>query len=97
MNNKLINSENWTYTHYKAQNMKAFISFGALPEGSINQSEFIYMATVLDEENNEIFQRDFDDIDSACQFINKRYNPIWDFIDARVAKKEGGCSTCVAH
>jgi hypothetical protein len=91
----LINADNWTYTHYKAADMKAFISFGA-PADLVDDS-FIYMTTILDNENNEIFQKDFNQIDEACHFINSRYSEIWDFVDARATKKEGGCDSCAAH
>ena len=95
MNNNTINQENWTYCHYKAKNLKALITFGASPD--ILDDSFLYFTTVLDEEHNEVFQAEFNSIDSACYFINKKYIDTWDFIDARAPKKEGGCSTCVAH
>jgi hypothetical protein len=95
MANTMINADNWTYTHYKATDMKAFISFGA--SADILDDSFIYMTTILDSENNEIFQKDFSTVDDACHFINNKYSNLWDFVDARSTKKEGGCSSCTAH
>ena len=90
-----INQENWTYTHYKAKELKAFISFGA--SADILDDQFIYYATVTDSEHNDVLQEEFPTINAACDFLNKKYSNLWDFIDARVSKKDGGCSSCVAH
>jgi hypothetical protein len=75
--------------------MRAFISFGA--SADILDDSFIYMTTVLDEDNNEILQEDFATVDDACHFINSKYSDLWDFVDARSTIKEGGCSSCSAH
>lgn len=93
--NNIINNENWTHSHYKAKNLKAMITFGASPE--ILDDSFLYFATVLDEEHNEVHQSEFDNLDAACHFINNKYLDTWEFVDAQAPKKEGGCSTCVAH
>ena len=92
---KAINSDNWTTCHYKAKNLKALITFGASPD--ILDDGFQYYATVLDQEHNEVFQAEFNDITTACSYLNTKYSDIWDFIDQRMKKSEGGCSTCVAH
>ncbi len=92
---KIINEQNWTYTHYKATDFKAFVSIGGAPE--LADDDFIYMATIIDTNENEILQKDFKSIDAACDFLNSKYSDLWDFVDARVAKKEGGCDSCAAH
>jgi len=92
---KQITEENWTYTHYKATDFKAFVSIGGSPE--LGSDGFIYMATILDSNENEVLQKDFESINAVCNFLNTKYSDLWDFIDARVAKKEGGCDSCAAH
>lgn len=71
------------------------ISFGASPD--ILDDSFIYYVTVLDDDNNEVFQTEFDSIEKACEYINSRYNTLWSLDNALKPKKEGGCSTCIAH
>jgi hypothetical protein len=96
MNRNLINSDNWTFCHYASEQLKAVITFGASPDTS--EKEFDYYVTVVDEDNTEVFQKEFNKLDIACKYINQRYSDIWDFVDATAAtKKAGGCSTCVAH
>lgn len=95
MDNNRVNSDNWTFCHFKANDLKAFISFGASPD--ILDDTFLYMATVVDSEHNEVFQKEFTQVDLACDYLNNKYSDLWDFVDARAPKKEGGCSTCVAH
>lgn len=96
MNKNLINSDNWTFCHYAAINAKAVITLGASPD--MQEDQFDYFVTVIDDDNNEIFQKDFNKLATACSYINNRYADIWNFIDATAKiKKEGGCSTCVAH
>jgi DNA-binding Xre family transcriptional regulator len=55
------------------------------------------MATIMDTNENEILQKDFKTINAVCDFLNNKYSDLWDFVDARVAKKEGGCDSCAAH
>lgn len=69
------------------------ISFIGLPDEA-GETKFVYSPTVLDKEEKEVFQRDFDTLEEAIEFINYAYNH-WTFIDPLV--KTGGCSTCVAH
>ena len=95
MTSQVITEQNWTFCHYKANSLKAFISFGASPD--ILDDSFLYMSTVLDQDQNEVFQREFNNVNDACHFINNKYSDIWDFIDARSKKSEGGCSSCAAH
>jgi hypothetical protein len=96
MDSNLLNSDNWTYCHYASQNQKAIISIGASPE--MLAEEFEYYVTILDQEEKTVFQTSFTDLTTAITYANRRFNKIWKFVDARFAnKKEGSCSTCVAH
>ena len=96
MTKNIINSDNWTFCHYASKDTKAVITIGASPE--LEQDLFEYFVTVIDEDNNEVFQKEFLKLDSACTYINARYKDMWEFIDATAqVKKDGGCSTCVAH
>lgn len=97
--NTLINSidnKNWTYTAYTLDELQAFISFGADPD--ILSDNFTYYATVIDSEHNEVYQKDFPNIDSACDFLNNKYKGIWNFKNKlSQGTDSGGCSTCIAH
>ena len=89
-----FDKNNWNYCQYKFGENKAIISFGAAP--SNDDVKFQYFVTVLDSENNELQQSQYDDIDIACQFINKQYTNIAEFIDLS-DKKDSGCDSCAAH
>lgn len=92
----LINSDNWTFCHYASKDAKAVITIGSSPE--LEEDQFEYFVTVIDEDNNEIFQKDFLKLEVACAYINQRYKDMWNFVDATAkVKQDGGCSTCVAH
>lgn len=91
----MITEENWTYCQYKSNDLTAFISFGASPD--ILDDSFQYYVTILDAHNNEVFQQEFPSIGAACQNINQKYAGLWDLHDSLRPKKEGGCSTCIAH
>ena len=88
-----VNIENWTYCRYKSGDFLALITFGADPEG-ILEDRFDYYVTVLQNEVNEIFQRSFTSLSEACLFLNEKYSD-WGFDDQTGAKT--GCSTCAAH
>ena len=91
-----INPENWTYTSYSDDELNAFVSFGSDPD--ILSDKFIYFATILDSEQNEVFQKEFETIEAACSYLNNKYSGTWKFINKLGANKNsGGCSTCVAH
>jgi hypothetical protein len=89
----MINQDNWTHCRFKSENLFAFITFGASPEG-LDSEKFEYYVTVLENEDTEIFQQQFDSLIKACIFINREYRS-WEFEDLTI--KKSGCSTCVAH
>lgn len=90
-----ITPNNWTHCSYTNGQLKAVITFGASPD--ILDDSFIYYVTVMDDNNNEVFQTEFSALEHACEYINAKYGDIWQSADALKPKKEGGCSTCVAH
>ncbi|MEX0798614.1 MAG: hypothetical protein WEB87_01110 [Bacteriovoracaceae bacterium] len=90
-----ITSENWTHCSYAHGNLKAMITFGGSPD--ILEYTFIYYVTVLDQDNNEVFQKEFQSLDDACRHINIKYSNMWKLENAIKPKKAGGCSTCIAH
>ena len=87
--------DNWNYCQYIHQDKKALISLGASPD--ILDTKFLYMVTVLDSENNELFQEEFDSANAACQSINNKYSEFWEFVDMSAPKDTDGCSSCEAH
>jgi hypothetical protein len=96
MEKNLINSDNWTHCHFAAIDQKALITIGADP--SFGNETTLYFVTAIDTENNEVYQMQFNKLETACQYINKRYQKIWDFVDlTKKQDKKGGCSTCIAH
>lgn len=88
-----VNTQNWTYCRYQSGPFMAFISFGADPEG-ISQDSFDYYVTVLENEENEVFQKKFIDLTEACLYLNNAYTD-WSFEDQ--SAKKSGCSSCAAH
>jgi hypothetical protein len=90
-----VHKDNWNFCHYKNNNLTALVSFGASPE--ILEDKFIYYVSVIDEESNELFQQEFDQVESACSFINDKYSEFWDFNDLSINTDTGGCGSCAAH
>lgn len=89
-----FNNNNWNHSQYQSEHNKAIISIGAHEN---KPEEICYYITVLDEENNELFQQEFKELDQACQEINSRYQDIWDYNDLSQEKKKTGCDSCSAH
>lgn len=88
-----VNVENWTYCRYQKGTFLAFISFGADP-ASIEEGRLEYYVTVLEEEQTEVFQEQFQTLSDACMFLNANYGD-WTFENQTGEKT--GCSTCAAH
>lgn len=74
-------------------NVLAMISFGANPE-SLKEDRLEYYVTVLEDEEKEIFQKEFNSLSDACLYLNENYGD-WTFEDQTATKS--GCSTCAAH
>ncbi|HXH29232.1 MAG TPA: hypothetical protein VNJ01_00300 [Bacteriovoracaceae bacterium] len=71
----------------------ALITFGASPE-SIASDSLEYFVTVLENEDQEVFQQEFDSLNDACFYLNENYQD-WKLEDQTATKS--GCSTCAAH
>lgn len=89
----IVSPQNWTSCRFEQGPFKAFISFGADPEG-LAQNKYLYFVTVTEGEEREIHQEEFYSLSEACQILNLRYKD-WNFIDQSAPKS--GCSSCVAH
>jgi hypothetical protein len=87
-----VSIDNWTFTHFISQDLKAFIALGG--EMKQDQVEILYNVTVLGDENKEVFVKSFQELEQAILFINQRYGH-WSTLDGRVAAQ--GCGTCSAH
>jgi hypothetical protein len=88
-----VNINNWTFCRYVSSNFLAMISFGADPE-SLEQDRLQYYVTVLEDEDKEVFQAQFDSLSEACVYLNQNYGD-WTFEDQTATKS--GCSSCAAH
>ena len=93
MSDNKFTLKNWNYCHYNSENFKALISIVATP-GQDNEIIDLFCPTVLDHENQEVFQKDFKSLAKAIEFMNLTYSH-WSFVDP-MAKGEG-CGSCNAH
>ncbi len=71
----------------------AMITFGASLD-SIQEGALEYYVTVLENEEREVYQKDFDSLTEACLYLNENYGD-WTLEDQTATKS--GCSTCAAH
>ena len=88
-----INLQNWSFCRFKKGDFLALITFGADPE-ALEEDRLEYYVTVLEKEQNEVFQMRFDHLGEACLYLNENYAD-WSFEDQTATKS--GCSTCAAH
>jgi hypothetical protein len=94
VSNKLSLS-NWNYSYYNSENFKALISVAAMPsEIETDQVSYLYCPTVIDENNVEVFQKEFSSLLEAISFINERYSH-WQFMNP--TESSSGCNSCTAH
>lgn len=91
----MMNQDNWNYSSYISNDLKVFIALSAQP--SNNSEELFYSVTSLQSDEVEVFQQDFNQLEDAIAFANKRYGH-WDFVDPLEGKSSGeGCGSCAAH
>lgn len=89
---KLISVTNWNYSQYVKDDTKAFISMGASTDNPL-----FYSVTILQGEYKELGSKDFDNLASACLYLNKNFRS-WNFQDLSQKEESGsGCSSCSAH
>ncbi len=91
----MVTVNNWNYSYFENGEHRAIVSFGASPE--LLDDEFVYYVTVLDQDDNEIYQQEFTEVANACTFMNQKYGDFWDFKDMSQKNTSGGCGSCVAH
>jgi hypothetical protein len=87
----MFTTNNWTHSNYNCADKKALISIGA-----DLKANFLYFVSILDTENKEIDQSEFEELGKAVQFINSKYGH-WLYTDLEAALDSGGCSSCEAH
>lgn len=90
----LITSENWTYSGFQSGKLLALINLAAEP--SEEGPKVIYLLTVLENLEEEVFQMEFQELKDAIETINKKYIH-WEFTDRSEKQGEGGCGSCSAH
>ena len=92
---KYITSDNWTFTHYTTADLQVFIHLGAQPNAENPENiDMLYLLTVLKDEEEELFQWEFQELHQAINTINDKYSS-WELKER--AQATGGCGTCSAH
>lgn len=88
--------KNWNTSQYINENRKVIISLICDPKHE--DVQISYAITMLDQDNNEIFQQEYNTLDAACDNINQKYAEFWEYYDlSKTAIPSGGCGSCVAH
>lgn len=90
----VVGAENWTFSGFKSSNLLAFIHLGAEP--SPEGAKVLYCVTLLKDQEEEVFQLEFDQLHLAIDAINERYGH-WEFVDRGQRLDGGGCGSCSAH
>jgi len=91
-----INTENWTYTHYFSDPLRAFVSIGASPAEESEEVIMQYLVTLTDKDYQELYQSVHTTIEEALSALNEKYGH-WDFKDAGARTDSNGCDSCAAH
>ncbi len=70
------------------------VSCGVHSNKSMSPEEqtMVYWVSVLKEEFEEVFQKEFEGLGLALQWINEKYSH-WDFVDTTKAQ-DSGCDSC---
>lgn len=90
----MLSESNWNTTIYQNQSLRALISTGCDYVG--DELKINYFASVIDENNIDLIQKTFTNLDDACSYLNYMYHNVWEFSELD-AKKGSGCDSCVAH
>lgn len=91
-----MTQQNWSYSFFKHEQNKAFISFCAQPADNTEEVTVLYAITVVDGDDNEIFQQSYVMLSEALNQINQRYKQ-WDYYNLSERSDSNGCATCSAH
>ena len=92
----MFSRDNWSYSCFKNSSLQIILSLGGAYEENSNKAVIEYFVTVLEDGQSEVFQRNFQDLDEAIDFINDRYNG-WKFEEVKDKSSDGGCGSCEAH
>jgi len=91
-----INTENWSYSHYYSEPLRAFVSLGASPVEGTEKVQIQYLVTLTDKDYQELFQSTHDSLEAAIEVLNDKYSN-WQFLDGLNKTEGDGCTTCAAH
>lgn len=91
-----INTENWTFTHYFSDPLRAFVSLGAAPADDSDEVIMQYLVTLTDKDYQELYQSAHESLEEALTLLNEKYGH-WDFKEAGARTDGDGCSSCAAH
>ena len=91
-----INTENWSYSHYFSEPLRAFVSLGATPIEGLDEVKLQYLVTLTDKDYTELFQSAHDELEIALEILNEKYGN-WQLLDAINNVQGDGCSSCAAH
>lgn len=93
MKGQEINLGNWNYSHYHTGPLKVMISCGqGLQVTENTEIGLEYYVSVLRDEFSEVFQKTFETLPMAINFINDNYGH-WTLKDTSLPE-EGGCGSC---
>ena len=88
---RIVSDANWGHVCYQCGELRAMVSTGGM---WLNGHKTIYYVSVLNNNNEDIYQSEFGSLDEALGHINQRYAN-WDFVD--LTEKKGACGSCTAH
>ncbi len=91
-----INTENWSYSHYFSEPLRAFVSLGATPIEDPDEVKLQYLVTLTDKDYTELFQSAHDELEIALEILNEKYGN-WQLLDAINNAQGDGCTSCAAH
>ena len=92
-----IDKENWNYTFYQTDKLKAFISLGAEPTENTDECTFMYFLTVTNIDDQEVFQQKYTSLQDSLRNINDRYSSWTLASKSNKSDQSDGCSSCNAH
>ncbi|MGZ3787202.1 MAG: hypothetical protein ACXVLQ_01695 [Bacteriovorax sp.] len=91
-----INAENWTYSHFYSDPLRAFVSLGAAPKENSDEVIMQYLVTLTDKDYQELYQSTHEDLNVALALLNEKYGH-WELKNALQSSSGDGCSSCAAH
>ncbi len=95
----MITQENWSYSYYNMLELRAFISLAGEPDSLFpDQVNYIYTATITNQEHKEIFQASHSSLELAIEQINTKHSH-WNFENplVKTSVADEGCGSCSAH